>query len=519
MAQTTENVGARDMSLPPTDELGWPEFEDYVEAVLGAHRFSNGDGVRIAAVGKWGRPGDKQHGIDLKGEWSNGKSAIWQCKRYRKLPPAAVVKAVEACESDADEKYLVFSGIASPKAHSAIAEFPGWRILDKRGLAQLLRDLPLQRQRQILDTTWGPATRRRLLDLPGADAFETLDRLAQLRQSSSPLNDCGLFIGRVDERKKIQSFIEANETRVVLITGLGGMGKTRLAIEALATFQGHHPTIPVLNLLEGHGQGDGILDELPHAPAVVLIDDGDDRLNAVELLVQYAIRNPETRLVITCRKHRVASIQDLLLRARVPATSVETVDVGPLTKRQARDLVEDLADGLQLTYPAKLAISRIAEEAPFLGVLSVNLIRRGDLTGNLSLSPDLRAQVLEGYRHSLTSAFVGYSPELVQHVLATCSSLGPINTGDPQMRTALGDFVGLNDTELTQLLSQLAETGLLRHTTVGWRVAPDILADLLLENACYNETLELSTNFVDRLWEAFYPSRAEQLLRQLTNLN
>ena len=40
------------MSLPPTDDLGWPAFEDYVEAVLSAHRFSIGDGVRITAIAK-----------------------------------------------------------------------------------------------------------------------------------------------------------------------------------------------------------------------------------------------------------------------------------------------------------------------------------------------------------------------------------------------------------------------------------------------------------------------------------
>lgn len=507
------------MSLPPTDELSWPEFEDYVEAVLSAHRFSIGDGIRITTVAKWGRPGDKQNGIDLKGEWSNGTTAIWQCKRYRTLPPAAVGKAVAACEVDADEHYLVFSGIASPQAQETIAEYSGWKILDKRGLAQLLNDVPLQRQRQILDKTWDAPTRRRILALPGADAFETVDRLAALRRSPGPLSDDGSFVGRIDERETLGAVLQSTDTKVVVITGSGGMGKSRLAIEALEAFQETNATIPVLSLLEGHELHDRSLDELPHAPAVLLVDDGDDQLRAVEQLVQYAIRNPQTHLIVTCRKQRAAAVRDLLLRARLPAACVETIDLGPLTARQAHELVEDIANGLGLTYPARSAIARLAEEAPFLGVLSVNLIRTGDLTGNLSLNQDLRNQVLLSYRRSLTSAFAGHTPDTAERLLATCAALGPIDPADASIRTALADFSGKTDGELTQLLSALVDAEILKRADAGLRVTPDILADVLLESASFSESLGIATGFTDQLWTSFYMLRAGQLLRQLTNLN
>jgi hypothetical protein len=519
MAGLSEQIGSRDMSLPPTDELGWPEFEDYVEAVLSAHRFSIGDGIRITTVAKWGRPGDKQQGIDLNGEWSNGKTAIWQCKRYRRLSPAAVAKAVAACGIDADECYLVFSGVASPQALDKIAEYPGWKILDKRGLAQLLNDVPLQRQRQILDKTWGAATRKRILALPGADAFETIDRLAALRRSPAPLNDRGAFVGRADERRQLDLVLAAEDLKVVLITGSGGMGKSRLAVDSLAAFQEAHVTIPVISLLDGHDLQGGNLDELPHGPAVLLVDDGDDRLRAVEHLVQYAIRNAQTRLVITCRKHRAASVKDLLLRARLPASCIETIDVGPLTARQAREMVDNLAEGLNLTYPAKRAIARLTEEAPFLGVLSVNLIRSHDLTGNLSMSNGLRSQVLSGYRRTLTSAFAGYTSATIEHLLATCAALGPIDPTDVSLRSALASFAGLTEIELAKLLAALVDAEILRKADSGLRVSPDILADVLLEGASFSEELGIATGFVDQMWASFYAIRAGQLLRQLTSLN
>ena len=75
MVSSDAHVGARDGSLPPTDELGWDEFEDCVEDVLSAHRFSTGNGRRIASVTRWGHRGDKQDGVDLKGKWTDGRSA------------------------------------------------------------------------------------------------------------------------------------------------------------------------------------------------------------------------------------------------------------------------------------------------------------------------------------------------------------------------------------------------------------------------------------------------------------
>ena len=34
------------------------------------------NGRRIASVTRWGRRGDKQDGIDLKGKWTDGRSLI-----------------------------------------------------------------------------------------------------------------------------------------------------------------------------------------------------------------------------------------------------------------------------------------------------------------------------------------------------------------------------------------------------------------------------------------------------------
>src|SRR5690348_11355889 len=119
-SQGDENGDVRWGSLKhdlPTDEFPtWQDFEDFIERLLSAHRFCSDDVDHVVRVERWGRPGDKQDGIDFEGAWSDGRTAAWQCKRLRRLPPAAVTQAVEDCTFTAERYFLVFSRDASTDA-------------------------------------------------------------------------------------------------------------------------------------------------------------------------------------------------------------------------------------------------------------------------------------------------------------------------------------------------------------------------------------------------------------------
>jgi hypothetical protein len=91
--------------LVPTPSLTPDEFEDFTERLLSAHRFCAKPLGRVTRVERWGRRGDKQDGIDFEGEFSDGATACWQCKRYDKLTVSRVRKTVKKCTFTAD-KYL-----------------------------------------------------------------------------------------------------------------------------------------------------------------------------------------------------------------------------------------------------------------------------------------------------------------------------------------------------------------------------------------------------------------------------
>jgi hypothetical protein len=157
-------------------------------------------------VERWGRRGDKQDGIDFEGTWSDGKSAAWQCKRYVKLTTAQVAKFVKDCTFKADEYYLVFSGEASPAVRREVAKHASWQLLDQRGLGRMLDDLPLHRQRQLLDQTWGVQKRKLLLRVSGEDALLPIENYAlNRRDRNNLLNDLAPLVGRADELQALKT--------------------------------------------------------------------------------------------------------------------------------------------------------------------------------------------------------------------------------------------------------------------------------------------------------------------------
>lgn len=517
----SEDSGARDLSLPPTNELRWEQFEDFTEAVLSAHRFANKSGRRIARVSRWGRRGDKQDGIDFEGEWSDGTTSSWQCKAYDRLQPADVRSAVEACSFDADIHYLVCSGFASPAVRQEIQKHVDWTLIDRRDLNQLLADVPLHRRREILDSTWDRTTRKRLLRMPGADAFESVDALGDTRICLPVLNDAGAMVNRTAELQALHAAVRG-DTRIILISAPGGMGKTRLAVEVLRDLQNENPTVPVLSLIPAHPLSADSLDELPHSSAVLFVDDGHERPDAVQRLLEYMLRNEHTKLVVAARKNGVTPLLDTFMKAGFPISGVTTIDLSPLNHRHAYELIDSLADRLdvQLAYGTKVNIARLAEEAPYLGVLAINAIQNGTLTGSLTLSTDLRSAVRSSYRQSITATVNEFDPALVERFLATCAATGGvIDLNNTEARAAINEFCGLSDDESNRLLSALVRADVLTKTESILRLVPDLLADMMLETASVTESLCQRSNFVPEVWRSLYPLFGAQLLRRLTDLD
>ncbi|WP_164983839.1 restriction endonuclease [Cellulomonas endophytica] len=496
----------------------WESFEDFTERLLSAHRFCVEPLRHVVRVERWGRRGDKQDGIDFEGDLSDGASASWQCKRQDALTPADVRAAVTACTFEADVHHLVFSGEASRDARDEMAKYSSWELLDQRGLGRLLDDLPLHKQREVLDATWGVAVRKRVLEVPGEDAFLSLDAFASDRRDpDTVLNDLGPRLGREAELEALGAALDrtADWPAVVMVTGPGGRGKTRLLVEALSQFQEENRQIPVLCLSPGRTVDAAALAELPQTPAVIVVDDAHQEPSAVAPLLQYVRNVGGTQLVLSSRPSGVDALRVRVANARYPLSRVETVEVDELKRSQARALVASVTEGLGLVLAAREYLTAQAMHSPYVAVIAANLIRRGELTAPLVVDGELREQVLARYEELAAGEVDGVPTGTVRRLLAVYAALGPVD--DEGLHAHFAEFCGLPVVDLLRLRKSLHDRGVLVTRSGLVRVVPDVLADDILEREA--AVGADATGFAEELWTAFSGTQAARLVIALAELD
>ena len=126
------------------------------------------------------------------------------------------------------------------------------------------------------------------------------------------------FVGREREISQVQALLARRDVRMVTLTGPGGVGKTRVAIQAVATSDHpahfvdladvHHPQLVLPTIaaaLNVRTDGRPVLDSLTFAlrdsEALLVLDNFEQILPAAELLAELLDACPQVRLLITSR--------------------------------------------------------------------------------------------------------------------------------------------------------------------------------------------------------------------------
>lgn len=126
------------------------------------------------------------------------------------------------------------------------------------------------------------------------------------------------FVGRGREIGQVQALLARREVRLVTLTGPGGVGKTRVAIQAVATSDHsaqfvdladvHHPSLVLPTIaaaLNVRTDGRPVLESLTFAlrdsDALLMLDNFEQVIPAAELLAELLDACPDLHLLITSR--------------------------------------------------------------------------------------------------------------------------------------------------------------------------------------------------------------------------
>ncbi len=508
--------------LLPTPELTWDELESFIDGLLERLQRLPGADPRLTSSYRHGRRGDDQEGIDHYGTYDDGSTSTWQCRARESLGPAAVKKIVRETEAEADRHVIVFGRRASGPARKEMREHAGWEIWDQRDLSNKVRSLPTHEARALLDAHFGGGVRRVVLPAADSDAFIGLDdHFGPLLEQGRIFDHRTDLLGRSDVLGQLGEALRPGAApKIIVVTGPGGRGKSRVALEVLRSVIGIQPQRPVVVRNGTQGLHADAVRELRGLPVIVLMEDAQRDLPGLEAVLGYVRHVAGAQLLATCRPSAAGAVREAALQAGFDSTEILRTELQPLGLDVARDLVVKLAaaSGLALREEFVHVLADAARDCPLVPVVAVSMVASGSLkTTALSLNADFRQQILDRFGDVMRTGIPGLASEQAGEILALFGALAPVSLDDSALLDAMGDFLGVTRAVLLGRVQALIDHGVLIAHLGAIRVVPDILADESLFRAAVR--LGRDSGYVEQLWAAFGNQATGVLVRNLAELD
>ena len=331
-----------------------------------------------------------------------------------------------------------------------------------------------------------------------------------LLQDQVLITHSGPFVGREQELKQIQSFIDGSEPLLIL-EAPGGSGKSRLLLEAAkaASQREGAPQIYFADSSASWCAND--INLLPvTSPTIVAFDDAHRRTDLDRLVSACRQHNEAIRYLVSCRPSAIPIVNPLvssLLNVQPPIK----LEIPRLPKQEAEVLAGHyLGDSLRHLAGDLIAV---ADRNPLVVCVGARCI------AEKLVHPKVLAQTPEAFRRVVLNRLLD-DPALTdanRRILEVVSAIGPVITEDDQLLTQLADVAKLRKHEVRRSLAILERAAFLSRRGRLVRVGPDVLADHLLYIAAVDD-LGKPTGFVDDV-VALFPSSLENILANAAELD
>ncbi len=492
-----EYLPPRDVSLPvrpltralPLEQLTEERFEDLLADVMTAL-------YPQAHATRYGGRGHTQYGIDILVAAGGKNLATGQCKRHRVFGPGAVRDAIEEVTITAPENYLFLSRLtATPAARNEIATHTGWQLWDGEDISRFIRNLPTDQAVRLVDTYF-PGHRESFLGVatPGPwllpeDQFEAA--------RTTIFNHEWTLAGRQRQLDELVAAAYQADPTVAFLVGAGGTGKTRL-LKALADAA---PAGVQVRILPGDVHVAAAEFELLPARdrLTVLVDDAHEIRDITGIVSGIWRRNASAKVVLATRPYGLQALREALARHALLSVTHAEVTVGDLEFDDAIALArEALGPGAGEAIARRLA--GLTMDSPLATVVGGVLIRQGQLDpGALEQDDNVRLHVMRGFRDALVDDPLAYDVPTRRAVLEGVAAVQPFRTNEQSARASLSAITGKPYEELHKHLRNLEDAGILRRRGASLRIVPDLLGDVILSEAAFDQFSSLGTGFLARI--------------------
>lgn len=499
-----------DISLP-LQSLRPDSFENFsVDFLVRYYR------SRAGVVNRFGDTGSKQYGIDIEVRGNSFGVHTFQCKRVEQFGEQKVHAAVSEHSYISDLNILLLSNIASPKARMAITQYAGWQLWDRVDISAKFRELSMVDRRDLVDTYFR-GQRQALLGEPESGPFQTPENFFKgFIESDRYFNHSWALVGRDEELDQLIANVLDDNLLVTMLLGAPGNGKTRLLREVVGGVQQQRPDIAVLFVSPTENVKAQHLEELGVGAKLLMVDDAHDRDDLTQLMRYASVPENKAKLLLALRSYGGAMVRSQASLVAMDSPQMATVELRPHTKQNAQALATqvlrvsggplDAAEGIaELTYPT-----------PLVTVLAAQIVARENTPlALISNNENFQAHVFARLEKIITGQIVtGQDVPKLQAVLRMVALLQPVVFDDPGFLKILGEIESLEHEDVQRLLRLLSEGGVLFKRGLRHRLAPDLLADSIIQRSF----IDINGTVTHKVEQVFDLADTEYLKHLLVNL-
>lgn len=460
--------------------------------------------------------GRDQKGIDLRVEVEGGEVWAFQCKRHHKWTPDQTRKAIEsAARFHAQHYFLVVACDPHEAVQNEMDKHPNWTFWNLSTIcAEFRLRVPVAKQSQVLSFLPSQELKRFI-------PYTTEALIPPKKYFDRFLGNDKLFrhdwklVGREREMKALHNFL--GETNVVqILNAKGGEGKSRLLWELCQTLPQEMPGTEVL-ILNPHRADDDFQFAFQGNPTsrVIVVDDAH-RTEQVPLqllaLVSQDAKDRNCKIILATRPQGVEALSHKLFETGLSEKLAPQISLAPLKKSQAKTLATEALGANLADHASDLA--GLTADSPFLTVIAGALLRQGRLKwGRWTSDDEFRQLVFREFEHLNLESVPEPDRKTSKSLLRLLALLAPVSIG-PKFTEAAAKCLGCAIVEFETQLIRLRQSELVAGRDDGLRIVPDLFADFLVYDTCYEPTRK-TPGFVRQILQEF-SDRSSALLRNLS---
>lgn len=468
-------------------------------------------------VRRYGGNGHMQDGIDILVTGGFG-THTFQCKRVSEFGAQKVHTAVATQTFAAEVKVLLLATVASPGARDAMAKHAGWELWDREDISRNFHTLARTVRLDLVDRFFN-GRRRDLLGETDPGPIQTpSDFFKPFEVEERYFNHGWELVGRADSLKSVVDSVCNEAVTVTGIVGAPGSGKSRL-LKAVIEELGANAPFHIRFLSPTEEAKAHHLDQLRDSrrmPTLLVVDDAHDR-DDIETLLRFAA-NPsnKARLLLSLRPYGKEPIRLKAAGVSLSGNLVNFVELKTQTHAEARALAEAVLKKCGGPLSSAAGIAAATHSTPLATVLAAQLVAKDKVSLALvSNEQEFRTHVLRSLQDVIAVKLVsGQDAEKLRAVLRVVALFQPVILDDPALLSVLEKAEGVGDADAARLLRLLEEAGVLFKRGLRSRLAPDLLADEVIQSAYLTSTGSAN----DAVSKVFELATTEQLKHLFSNL-